>query len=896
MHTAATTVLKTMSLAAILCLAAFATAAAASAASASPSASARPAASAGAVPSVEVGGGGPAQDALMPYAKFTDGASAQRGLFTVWRKQSKVYFEIAPQQLDHAYLLVPILANGLGRGLFAGLHFQTLLWSVQRVGNQIVTAEQNPYAKAQPDTPAALAVANSYPQSVISSDPIVAIDPASGNIVFGADALLSDVVDLTTALNGPPGENRSPVRYSLNSRLSFFGPSKAFVQNVDIESDLTMSSAAPGPIDTVPDSRSLFIRMHYSIVEMPSDGYQPRLADDRMGYFITARRQYDDQQTQTSFVRYIHRWHLEKSDPTARLSKARNPIVYYLSNDIPRQYRAPITRALLTWNAAFERIGIQDAIEVRQQPADPDWDPDDARYSVVRWVVSPDAAFAYGPSYVNPLTGEIFRGDIVIDGNLVRFSRGELERLVEPTRGMSARQALECSLDDCDYGYEAREQAAWADLVLRSDGVFKSGAPAPEWYVDSFLESIVLHESGHTLGLRHNFESSTVFTPAQLRDRRFTQAHGLVGSVMEYTPVNLSPHGEPQASYFQTVLGPWDYFNIRYGYESIPARSPEGELSALHRLAAQATQPDLRYATDEDNSWGDGFATDPRVNTFDLSSDPLAYAGDVLKIDRRLFDTLLVRLPRQGASYVETRQGFAAALRSWWAASRYATHYIGGEYFTRNHRGDPSAKPPFVPVSRADERRAFELLDRYAFSDDAFSFSPALLNSLGDDRFNHWQSDANALGRLDFPLDEFVQAYQLQLLAQMWQPTVLARLAEMESRVSRAGDTMTLSDLYDWCDASIWGDLGSTRGTIPREHRALQHRYAELLVHIMLTPDPGTPSDARPLARHHLSWLDERLSVALHRGVWDETTTANLEDVRTLVERALSANAVLPLP
>ncbi len=254
---------------------------------------------------------------------------------------------------------------------------------------------------------------------------------------------------------------------------------------------------------------------------------------------------------------------------------------------------------------------------------------------------------------------------------------------------------------------------------------------------------------------------------------------------MEYTPINLSPHGRPQGSFFQTQLGPWDYFSIRYGYESIAASSPQGELPELQRLASQTTRRDLRYATDEDNSWGDGFATDPRVATYDLSSDPLAFAGDVLTIDQRLFNTLQTRVPKKGQSYAETRAAFAATLRSWWLACRFATHYIGGEYFTRNHRGDPGATLPFTPVPRADERRAFLLLARYAFADDAFQFSPSLLNSLGDDRFSHWQNDPNALDRLDFPLDEYVQAYQLTLLGQMWQPNVLARLAELESRVAR---------------------------------------------------------------------------------------------------------------
>ncbi len=837
---------------------------------------------------------GSTQEAQMTYSRFVEGATSQTGLFTIWRKQGKVYFEISPDQLDHPYLMVPILASGLGRGLFAGLHFQPLLWQYTRVGNQIFSVEQNPYGLAKPGTPQALAVATSYPQSVISADFITALNNQNGNIVFPADALLTDIVDLTTAINGPPGEARTQGRFAFNSRLSYFGPTKAFPTNVDVEAALTLSGP-PGAIDTVPDSRSLFVRMHYSIIDMPNDGYRPRLADDRLGYFITARRQYDNQETQTSFVRYIHRWNVQKTDPSAPRSPAKNPIVFYLSNSIPLQYRAPIRSALLTWNSAFEKIGITQAIVVRQQPNDPDWDPDDARYSVVRWVVSPDAAFAYGPSYANPLTGEIFRADIVIDGNMVRFGRQTLEQLVDPTRDLTGTQRLECSLNDCDYGYEAYQQATWATLALQNEGVFASNAPPPQWFVNSYLESIVLHESGHTLGLRHNFEASTIYSLAQLRDRQFTETHGLVGSVMEYTPVNLSPHGKPQGSYFQLQLGPWDYFCIKYGYEQIYAPSTEGERSQLQALAAQTTQKDLRYATDEDNQWADGFATDPRVNTFDLSSDPLAYTSDVYAINRRLFNTLLTRLPNKGESYQATRDAFASTLRSWYSVSRYATHYIGGMYFTRNHRGDLNATLPFTPVPRAQEKRAFALLDRYVFSDDAFTFSPSLLNSLGSDRFSHWQSDPNASLRLEFPVDEYVQAYQLILLAQMWQPNVLSRLASLESRVAKPTDTMSLADLYDWTDQSIWGDLSNSRlRSVPRNHRALQHAYALLLINLMLHPFLGTPVDAQTLARHHLLALDDQLASALRRGGFDEATAANFEDIKFRVDRALQANVILP--
>lgn len=836
------------------------------------------------------GGGQPGT--LMPYARFVEGATPQVGLFTLWRKQGRVYFEISPSQLDHPYLLAPILASGLGKGLFAGLHLRDVLWKFHRNEDQIQSLEANPFAKVAAGTPSALAVASAFPDSVVSSDPIVAINNENGDIVFGAEALFTDIGYLSDVLGILSG-NPFGARYGLNRTLSYYGPTKAFPNNVDIETDLTLSGG--GGIDTVPDQRSLFVKLHYSIVALPDDGYRPRFADDRIGYFITARRQFDTYREPDNFVRYIERWDIRKRDPSARSSPAKNPIVFYLSNDIPTQYRAPIRRALLTWNSAFEAIGITHAIMVRQQPNDPNWDPDDIRYSVVRWIVSTEPIFvAAAPVFVNPLNGQIIRADLIIDGNSVRGGQTVLDTIVNPTRSLTPAQTLVCAQNDCDYGEAMGQQQQWAQTVLANDGVLPRDGTLPDWFVAGYLSAVVLHESGHTLGLRHNFEGSTAYSLAQLHNQRFTQAHGLSASVMDYTPINVSPHGQPQGSYFQSMLGPWDYYTIKYGYAPIAAGSSEAELPALRRLAAQATRPELRYATDEDNTWESGFSTDPRVNQFDLSDDPIAYAEGVLRIDRRLLDSLPRRLPAKGQSYAETRRVFRILLANWWSVSRLATHYMGAEYFTRNHRGDPHAQLPFTPVPRSEEQRAFGVLDRYVFSDDAFRFSPSLINSLGDDRFLHWESNPNQLGRLDFPVDEYVEAYQVALLAQIWQPSVLARLAGLESRVAHPGDTMNLADLYDWTDASMWRDTAGGQRSVPRAHRSLQHFYAELLIHIMLKPDPGTPNDARTLARHHLVWLRDRLTGALQRGGYDEATTANFEDIRTLSDRALGATLTLP--
>ena len=852
----------------------------------------------GGTPTVTVSSA-PAADEGESYSKFTSAATSQAGLFTVWRKKSDLYFEIAPDQLDTPYLLVPVLTSGLG-ALAAGTPFSntdadSIVIRFHRVGDKIITQEDNTLAKARQNSAGQRAASSVYPPSVLSADTITATDTATGRIVFPVEVLLTDIGDLTDAINGPP-ESRRSLHFHLDKSLSYFGATKAFPRNVDIETDLTFSSSSPAPIDFVPDARSLFFKLHYSIIALPEDDYRPRLADDRMGYFLTARRQYDTYTGPSSFERYIDRWNVQKSDPTARISRAKNPIVFYLSDTIPGQFKPAVRDALLTWNKGFEAIGITHAIEVRDQPNDPSWDPEDARYSVVRWILDPQPAYgAFGAHLSNPYTGEIFRADLVIDGNIMRNVGITYDTSVDPTRGLSGSKLSSCRLHDCDYGYEVAQQAQWGTLALMMDGKFGSSGEPPAWYKYAYLKAIILHEAGHTLGLRHNFAASTIYSMRQVHDKRFTQTHGIVGSVMEYTPLNLSEHGKPQGDYFQTVLGPWDYLSIEYGYLPISASSPQGELPTLSRITEQTGRPDLVYATDEDSEWADAFATDPRDTQFDLSSDPLAYCETVFKIDRRLFNSLPYRLPRPGHSYQDNRSAFQILMSSWNRVASIASHYVGGEYFSRNHRGDPRAHLPFAPVPRSQEKRAFDLLAKYVFSDAAFRFSPHLLNSLGSQRFAHWESDPNALGSLDYPAERFAEAYQMGILYRLWQPTMLARLDTLESRAGHPRDTMSLADLYDWSDAAVWSDLSDASvRSIPPVHRWLQHDYAQLLEHVMLNPDLETPLDAGALARHHLTWLRHQLGQALARGNLDEVTQANLEDIRTSVDRALNANVVVP--
>ena len=188
----------------------------------------------------------------------------------------------------------------------------------------------------------------------------------------------------------------------------------------------TYTSEGQTVIETLPDSRSLTVHLHYSLSELPETNYQPRAADDRIGYFLTVAKDYSRSGDQDRFTRYINRWQLEKADPSLAVSRPKKPIVFWLEKTIPHPYRDPIRAGILEWNKAFEQIGFESAIEVRQQPEDATWQPGDVRYNTFRWITS-GIGVASGPSRVNRLTGQILDADITFDADFLQMWKRKYE-------------------------------------------------------------------------------------------------------------------------------------------------------------------------------------------------------------------------------------------------------------------------------------------------------------------------------------------------------------------------------------------------------------------------------------------------------------------------------------
>lgn len=852
---------------------------------------------------------------LQPFDKVVQDTQKLEGLFNLYRNQEtgQIYLEIKPQQLNKNYLATVTMESGIGeRGLYSGLPLQTWLFYFRRMNNNLQFVVRNVNFRAELGDPQQRSLERSFSDSVLYSLPIASIHPTQESILVNlGDLMLTDFPGLTPWL-----EESLNASYQLDESKSSFGTTKAFPANVEIETiyGFSLSNGEGDYLPTLPDNRALTLRVRYSLSQIKeNNGYHPRLADERVGYFLTTYQDLSNNKSRDAYVRYINRWHLEKQDPTAPLSPPKQPIVFWIENAVPIEYRQAISEGILMWNKAFEQAGFKDAIQVEQMPDNADWDPADVRYNTIRWFNSLDGFFAKGPSRVNPLTGEILDADIIVDASLVRDIQQDFRRLVEQNQGQSnsllstlmgmgnlcpsfgdrssakKRSYLSQSAmaNDLCYGREAMRQSAIdrVQLSLLSSTTQLRSDQLKE-YVHQRLRSLIAHEVGHTLGLRHNFRGSTLLTPSELNDTTITQTKGMVNSVMDYLPINLAPQGISQGEYFPSSVGAYDQWAIEYGYKESGAISPQAERRFLEDIAQRSSNPELAYATDEDT-----YDLNPDANRWDMSSDVLSYSQIQLDNAQAMWARLEKRYPTSRGSYTELSELFDAIFWHYFQNTYFITKYIGGQSFYRNHAGDPNGKLPFEPVPVEKQREALLALQKYVFAADAFKFSPQLLNKLAPSRWNDWASDLK-VERLDYPIHESIFLLQNLVLEDLLSGDRLTRLQDIELK-STPSEALTLPKLFKTLEDSIWTEVlkpDHKSASISSIRRSLQRSYLNLLTSMVLRTD-NVPEDARTIAWYRLRELQGYLNDVLRRygGEMDTYTKAHLEETRTRIKKTLSA-------
>jgi hypothetical protein len=659
----------------------------------------------------------------------------------------------------------------------------------------------------------------------------------------------------------------------------------------------TQPGGGPSVPDAVPDPRSLFLTLHYALLPLPEVPMRTRAADVRLGHFNATQWNFSDDLARSPAVRHVHRWRLEKKEPAAALSEPIQPIVYWLDRSVPLKYRSAITAGVLEWNKAFERIGFQNAIQVKVQPVDADFDTLDSGASI-RWMTNATPSFgAIGPSHVDPRSGEILGATIGIESLASRAARSlRAETLTSQAADLAqlTQTALPTAADTqrhCQHADHAAQQLSYALEVLTARGELEVNSPQTEQFVLDYLKDTTMHEVGHTLGLRHNFRASRLYNEQQLGDAAFTATHGISGSVMDYTPINLAEPGASPTTPFNTTLGPYDYWAIEYAYKPLAA---DQEAAELAKIAVRSAQADLAYGTDEDLFLG----VDPETLSFDLGSDVLSFARKRLAVAHDVLARQESRLLAPDQDYALLRRSVIYALRDMARTAGILTRQIGGIRTLRDHAG--SGREPLVPSAAEPQREALNLLASGFLSADSFKLSPALLRKLSPDFEERsealYRGELPAAGNTEFSLSGHVVDLQRSVLAQLLSDAVTRRLLDSETQTPKSPDkkaarklsSLHLSELYQRLDNAVWSEL-KQGGDIAAVRRELQKEHIQRVANLLLQPNALSRADARSLLRMNAQALLQKLKAAGRNELLSAETQAHLQDSAQTLTQALSA-------
>ena len=830
------------------------------------------------------------------------------GMWTLYQKGNNLFAELSGGDYQAEHLVNIAISRGIAQGqILGGMTWNDdWVWQFRKVGENVHVVRKNVRFKANQGSPESRAVASAYTDSVLFSLPIMTKGPKGGDLVDMTQIFMSDLPQISMALPG----------FQFASNKSSWAAVKGFSDNMELEVAATYASGGQAEIETVPDSRGVTINVHYSISRIPNTGYQPRMADDRVGYFLTVVKDFSNKSDREQFVRYINRWDLQKADGSADPSPPKKPIVFHIEKTVPFKYRKAIYDGIYEWNKAFEKAGFVNALEVHQQLDNDDRDPEDIRYNFFRWITS-NAGFAMGPSRVNPYTGQILDADIIFDADFLTSWKEEYETFTAATIAEMTGGALDIHNEvkprplgifsprepngaDCRRAQGMSMQLAFGHAAILADSDPKVVEANLEKLIQQGLKEVTMHEVGHTLGLRHNFKASKVWSLKDLNDPE--KAKGcLVASVMDYSPTNIVPKDWKQGDYYNTTLGPYDYWAIEYGYKPLGG-STSGDVAELKKIAARSGEPQLAYATDEDTR---GIDPDPDSNRFDLGSDPLEYSQTRLQIVKELLPNLVERSTKEGDDYTQARRAFNIVVSQYGQAMFFTSRYVGGLKTSRSHKGDKDGKAPIELVDVKLQRDALGMLENDIFSDKNFQFSPELLTKLGWSNWSHWGTQEPR--RKDFGLHDFVLQWQERVLAQLLSSVTLTRMHDAELKAAADADVLTTAELIQRLTKAIFsevettkeGDYSLRKPAISSLRRNLQRSYLKQISQMALGQS-SAPQDCQTIAWAELSDLNARMTSLLKNEAvstkLDAYSRAHLQESQARIQKVLEARLSLNSP
>tara|TARA_Y100000591_G_scaffold329622_2_gene358579 strand:+ start:1625 stop:4117 length:2493 start_codon:yes stop_codon:yes gene_type:complete len=724
------------------------------------------------------------------------------GFFVTYRdpESNQIFLKVSKDQLKKEFIYFAHVINGVAStGKVKGSYTDEGIFKIEKDFNKLRFSRVLTNYYFDDDNPLSKSKGANISDSTFQVVDILAENEEENEYLIEITGLLlsetlTPILPIYSPEGPPPGfmwGQLSPVKSRVTGIFNY-------EENTDFEVEYVIESAPSYEYESedVADPRNVNINLRYSFIEMPKNDFEPRLANQSIGYFSERVTDLTSKDV-TPYKDLIGKWNLRKKNPEEALSEPVKPITFWIENTTPYELRDYIKQGVLAWNVAFEAAGFKNAIKVKVQPDDADWDAGDIRYNVLRWTSSPDPVFGgYGPSMTNPRTGEILSADIMLEW-VYLTNRVNYDAIFNE----------DSDHKNCSSPSYIQDGMILAEAIELNDPKI----------IEQAIIRLTLHEVGHTLGLNHNFKGSYLHDIESVHNPEITSKVGVTASVMEYPAINLAPLGVEQGDYYDTIPGPYDIWAIKYGY------TPDLNESELMEIISEQNKPEHMFANDSEDMRSPGRGIDPRAMIYDLTNDPITYATQRIELVNYAQDNIVSKLSDTAKSFEEYRLAHRIFIREYSRSLEVISRHIGGVYVERFDPQNKSSKKPYTPTPSNEQRRAMEALNKYAFSVEAFPINPDLLQVVQVERRMFDLYDEHE----DPQMHKTVLGIQNRVLDHILSPWTLYRISDTELY----GNDYSVNEVLNDLTKSIFtGDIDNSVSSIRRN---IQTSYVRRLFSIL---------------------------------------------------------------